>query len=110
MQVDLKLGEETVSHIAISKDGNFSDPHDVPPSAPVRLCDQFKCMHVCIYLKAKERESENSGPPRTVSSMLMAASRERILPALLSSSDGKELWCDQKLYNDLIGMHNVFQF
>ena len=37
--------------------------------------------------------------------MLMAASHERILPALLSSSDGKELRCDQKLYNDLIGMY-----
>ena len=50
-KIDLKLEEETISHINISKTGNFHDPHVVPPVAPVSVCEQFNCMHVCIFLR-----------------------------------------------------------
>ena len=50
--MDLKFEDEIISHITISHDEKFLDSHDVPPSAPISLCNQFGCMHVCIYLKA----------------------------------------------------------
>ena len=62
-----------ISHIAISIDEKF-DTHDVtvPPSACVTSSD------VCIYLKASSEE--RNWPSRTASSVLMAASREKVLP------------------------------
>ena len=51
--MDLEFEDEIISRIAISKDEKFVDTHDVPPSAPISLCDQFRCMHVCIYLKGR---------------------------------------------------------
>ena len=56
-----------ISRIAISKDEKFVDTHDVPPSAPISLCDQFRCMHVCIYLKGSSEE--RNWPSRTASSV-----------------------------------------
>ena len=100
--MDLEFEDEIISRIAITKDEKFVDTHDVPPSAPISLCDQFRCMHVCIYLKGSSEE--RNWPSRTASSVLMAASRERVLPSFISPTSGKTLRSDQKLHNDLIGM------
>ena len=99
--MDLELEEEVISRIQICKEGGFTDPHDVPVSAPVSLCEQFGCMHVCIYLQARQETSRQS---RTVTSVLMSSSRERVLPSLISPPEGKTLRADQELYNDLIGV------
>ena len=99
-KIDPKLERETVSHIHISKQENFLDPHNVPVTAPVSLCEQFNCRHVCIYLK---RDTEAQPPTRTVASVLMDASRERVLPALISVPEGRSLRADQRLHNDIIG-------
>ncbi len=64
-KIDPKLERETVSHIHISKQENFLDPHNVPVTAPVSLCEQFNCRHVCIYLK---RDTEAQPLTRTVAS------------------------------------------
>ena len=77
-KIDSKLEKETISHIHISKNGNFQDPHVVPAVAPVSVCEQFNCMHVCIFLR---RDGVvQPAPTRTVASVLMGASRKRILP------------------------------
>ena len=100
-KIDPKLEEETISHVHISKKENFLDPHVVPVTAPVSLCEQFGCMHVCIFLK---RDKEVSLPTRTVASVLMEASHQRVLPDLIPIPEGRSLRADQVLYNDLIGM------
>ena len=74
LKYDPKLEGETISHVYISKQENFLDPHSVPVTAPVSLCEQFSCKHVCIYLK-RGKEAEPS-TTRTVASVLMEASRE----------------------------------
>ncbi len=79
---DAKLEGETVFHIHISKQENFLDPHNVPVTAPVSLCEQFNCRHVCIYLK---RDKGAEPPTRTVASVLMEASCERVLPVFMCS-------------------------
>ena len=38
--MDLEFEEEVISRIQICKEGGFTDPHDVPVSAPVSLCEQ----------------------------------------------------------------------
>ena len=70
-------------------------------TAPVSLYEQFSCKHVCIYLK-RDKEVE---PPttRTVASVLMEASCERVLPDLIPVPEGRSLRADQVLYNDIIG-------
>ena len=96
-----KLEGETISHVYISKQENFLDPNSVPVTAPVSLCEQFSCNYVCIYLK-RDEEVE---PPTTqrVASVLMEASRERVLPDLIPVPEGRSLHADQVLYNDIIG-------
>ena len=41
----------SLSLMFISKQDNFLDPHIVPVTDPVSLCEQFNCKHVCICLK-----------------------------------------------------------
>ena len=59
----------------------FSDPvHVVPIDAPVSICDQFKCMHVCISVKMQTTgmTSRNASLPNAFD-VLMASSREIVL-------------------------------
>jgi len=49
----LKFGDgmevEKISRLSILKSEKFLDPcHRVPVDAPVSLCDQFGCNHLCI--------------------------------------------------------------
>ncbi len=53
-KIDSKFEEETISHIHISRNENFLDPHVVDATAPVSICHQFTCMHVCIFLRMFE--------------------------------------------------------
>ena len=99
-KIDPQYEEETISHVHISKEESFVDPHVVPLTAPVLLCEQFGCLHACIFLK---RDMEVEPPTRTVASVLMEASHERVLPDFISAPEGKSLRADQILYNDLIG-------
>lgn len=105
-KIDPKLEEEIISHVHISKTGSFLDPHVVPSIAPVSVCEQFHCMHVCIF--SKRDEVVQPAPARTVNSVLMAATCERILPTLIVPTDGN-LRGDQQLYNDVIGKSGLFQ-
>ena len=46
----LSMSEAVVCKIEICKNENFCYPvHVVPIDAPVILCEQFQCFHVCIY-------------------------------------------------------------
>ena len=76
----------------------------VPIDAPVCLCDQFKCMHVCISVEAPARRmnSRHTSQPNAFD-VLMAASREIVVPSKLTPPEGKQLRKDQQLYNDLLG-------
>lgn len=51
------LGEEFAGETTRSTDSTtekFMDScHRVPIDAPISLCDQFRCFHVCIFLKEK---------------------------------------------------------
>ena len=100
--------EETISHIHISKTGNFHDPHVVPPVAPVSVYEQFNCMHVCIFLR--RHGVVHPLPTRTVASVLMGVSRERILPTIIVAPAEGTLSGDQKLYNDIIGKSDIVGF
>ena len=94
----LKLGmeEETISNIIISTSEKFCDPcHKVPVDAPVILCEQFNCMHVCIHLKVKE--DVVAAPLRTIASVLMQNSLQIVLPNPVVPTEGKPLRADQRL-------------
>ena len=44
--------KEVVEKVTISTNERFVDPvHEVDLSAPVSVCDTFKCRFVCIFLK-----------------------------------------------------------
>ena len=94
--------EETVHEVVISQNENFLDPcHGVPICAPVSLCDQFKCKYVCFLLKAEEEN--RPVPSRTVDTVLMEASRARVIPDHAEAAEGRTLRGDQRLRNDILG-------
>ena len=103
----------TVEKVSNSNNAMFVDSnHDVPLNAPLSLCDQFKCMLVCINVSLSDNScsaststSTSSAPVRNGLEMLMAANDAIILPpAIVPSEDGKEIRKDQQLYNDLLSM------
>lgn len=97
---------EKISHVSISKSEKFIDPcHRVPVDAPVSLCDQFGCNHVCVYLEADE--ASNLTPKRTVASVLMEHSCEVVLPQPISPSEGKTPRADQRLHNEVSGESHI---
>ena len=97
----LRMEKETISYIVISRTEKFCDPcHKVPVDAPVILCEQFNCMHVCIYLEAEA--STVTPPARTVNSVLMENSLQIVLPNSVVVPEGRPLRADQRLRNDLI--------
>ena len=49
-------------------------------------------------------------PTRTVASVLMGVSRERILPTPIVAPAEGTLRGDQKLYNDIIGKSGIVDF
>ena len=101
----LDLPETTIEKVQISANEKFIDPvHVVPIDAPVCLCDQFKCMHVCISIEAPARRmnSRHTSRPNAFD-VLMAASREIVVPSKLTPPEGKQLRKDQQLCNDLLG-------
>ena len=65
----------------------------IPVTAPVSLCEQFSCKHVCIYLK-RGKEAE----PSTTRTVLMEASRERVLPDLIHALCELKHVEDSRLY------------
>ena len=100
-----------VAKVSISSNAMFGDPsHDVPLNAPLSLCDQFKCMFVCINVSESDNSrsastSTSSAPVRNGLEMLMAANDAIILPpTIIPSEGGKEIRKDQQLYNDLLSM------
>lgn len=98
-----KLDMTQVS-IELSANEKFTDPvHVVPIDAPVIICDQFKCMHVCVTIESMERIHAPERRPNAFD-VLMASSRDVVLPPKLSPPDGKELRKDQQLYNNLLGI------
>ena len=100
------IKQTTIEKVQIANGEKFVDPvHIVPIDAPVSLCDQLKCMHVCISIKVPVRGPPTSETGRNAFNVLMASSREIIFShhAVLSPPNGKELRKDQELYNDLLG-------
>ena len=62
----------------------FTDPvHVAPLDAPVIICDQFKCMHVCISIEDTVRKPPSERQPNAFE-VLMASSRDIVLPNKLS--------------------------
>ena len=52
MATDSALEKESVLKVVISTNERFIDPvHEVSVTAPVLICDTFKCRFVCIYLR-----------------------------------------------------------
>ena len=49
----LDMPETTIDKIQISSNEKFANPvHMVPIDAPISICNQFKCMHVCFSVEA----------------------------------------------------------
>ena len=64
-----------------------TDPvHVVPIDAPVSFCEQFQCFHVCIIYVEEESPTSLCVPSgqKNALDILMASSREVVLPPLLS--------------------------
>ena len=98
------MTEVGIEKVQIAANEKFTDPvHVVPIDAPVIICDQFKCMHVCISIENIERIPASERRPNAFD-VLMASSRDIVLPPKLSPPEGKELRRDQQLYNDLLGI------
>ena len=81
-----KLGmpDAMIDRVQIASTEKFIDPHVVPIDAPVSICEQFNCIHVCIFVEgppvnATERMS-NSRP--NAFDVLMASSHEIVLPPI----------------------------
>ena len=90
--------EVTVEKVEICANDKFVDAHIVPIDAPVRLTEQFKCSCVCLSLESDE-VSQSSGTRKNAAEVLMASSRQIVLPAPLTPPEGKELRKDQQMYN-----------
>ena len=43
----LDMTQVSIELVQIAANEKFTDPVHVPIDAPVIICDQFKCMHVC---------------------------------------------------------------
>ena len=71
----------------------------------VSLCDQFKCKYVCFLFKAEEEN--RPAPSRTVDTVLMEASRARVIPDHTEAAEGRTLCGDQRLRNDILGKISV---
>ena len=100
----LDVTQVSIELIQIAANEKFTDPvHVVPIDAPVIICDQFKCMHVCITIESMETIHASERRPNAFC-VLMASSRDVVLPPKLSPPDGKELRKDQQLYNNLLGI------
>lgn len=79
--MDSTLEEEILSHIQISKDDRFINPHSVPVSSPVRAF--LTSLVVCMSAFTRKQKNQ------TVVSVLMnAKSRERVVPNLIFSPEG----------------------
>ena len=72
----IDMEDRTMTKIAISRTEKFVDPtHVVPPEAPIILCEQFNCFHVCLYVSAAvsmETESAQVQDRRNAFAVLMA--------------------------------------
>ena len=93
--------EVTVEKVEICANDKFVDAHIVPIDAPVRLTEQFKCSYVCLSLE-RDEVSQSSGTRRNAAEVLMASSWQIVLPAPLIPPEGKELWKNQQMYNDIL--------
>ena len=103
------MEDRTIMNIVIAKTEKFIDPTQVPPDAPITLCEQFNCYHVCLYVQSSSSmEASEPMSGRNAFDVLMAASHERVLPQAVEPTLGKELRSDQWLYNDVSGMFNIF--
>ena len=100
----LDMTQVCIELVQIASNEKFSDPvHVIPIDAPVIICDQFKCMHVCITIESMETIRVSEQRPNAFD-VLMASSRDVVLPPKLSPPDGKELRKDQQLYTILLGI------
>ena len=80
----LDVTNVSVEKVQIASNEKFTDPvHVVPLDAPVIICDQFKCMHVCISIEDIVRMSPSERQPNAFE-VLMASSRDIVLPNKLS--------------------------
>ena len=96
--------ETAINKIQISNNEKFIDPvHVVPESAPLSLCDQFKCMFVCIHTEGAEGAPVSTATPVNALQLLLEKAQEYSLPPKIVSPHGKELRKDQQLYNDIVG-------
>ena len=93
--------EVTVEKVEICANDKFVDAHIVPIDALVRLTEQFKCSCVCLSLE-RDEVSQSSGTRKNAAEVLMASSRQIVLPAPLTPPEGKELRKDQQMYNDIL--------
>ena len=80
------MEERTMTKIVISKTEKFVDPtHIVPPDAPIILCEQFNCFHVCLYVSAAaSMETERAQVPdrRNAFDVLMSATVNEYYPSV----------------------------
>ena len=99
--------ELRVNRIVISANQNFVDAHEVAIETPISVCRLFNCKHCCIYFESSESSSSSRSvvqvPKKDAFSLLMENARKLHLPSKLVPPEGKQLRCDQRLENDLIG-------
>ena len=82
------MTEVSIEKVQTAASEKFTDPvHIVPIDAPVSLCDQFKCMHVCISIEHSVRELISETRPNAFN-VLMASSHDIVLPPILTPPDG----------------------
>ena len=87
----LDMTQVSIELVQIAANEKFTDPvHVVPIDAPVIIYDQLKCMHVCITIESMETIRASEQRPNAFD-VLMASSRDVVLPPKLSPPDGKEL-------------------
>ena len=68
------MTEVSIEKVQIAPNEKFADPvHVVPIDAPVIICDQFKCIHVCVSVKDIVRVPSCSGRQNAFD-VLMASS------------------------------------
>ena len=103
-KMDMPKGT-AINKIQISSNEKFIDPvHVVPESAPLSLCNQFKCMFVCIHTEGAEGAPVSTATPVNALQLLLEKAQDQIKElktlyaivypiCFLCLSDGKSPHC-----------------
>ena len=83
-----------VLKIEISKTEKFIDPVIIPIDAPISLCEQFGCYHVCIDLVEPPTDQVrvvSTLQPQNAFDVMMSAAKEVSLPPHIVPPEGRNL-------------------